>query len=128
MLDINHNVTLLKASREEWRKIESEETIFTLREHLSPYETMAFIFIDATTGEHLGNAFIISVLTFGGSEHNPWSWSMFAKLTGMTEQDLKKRFPVEAKAKDPSEYEMYLYKIRAISDNELLQHLCNPNE
>lgn len=125
---INHNVTLLKTSREEWRKIESEETIFTLREHLSPYETMAFIFIDAATGEHLGNAFIVSVLTFGGLEHNPWSWSMFAKLTGLTEWELKKRFPVQAKAKNTSEYEMYLYKIRAISDNELLRHLCNPNE
>lgn len=125
MLDINHNVTLLKASYEEWRKIESEETIFTLREFRPPYETMAFIFIDAITGEHLGNAFIVSALTFGGLEHNPWSWSMFAKLTGMTVQELKKRFPVEAKAKNPSEYEMYLYKIRPISDNELLQRLCD---
>ena len=106
MTNINHNVTLLKA----------------------PYETVAFMFIDATTGEHLGNAFIISALTFGGLEHNPWSWSMFAKLTDMTEQEPKERFPVEAKAKAPSEYEMYLYKIRPISDNELLQHLCNPNE
>lgn len=125
MLDINHNVTLLKASREEWRKIKSEEVSFTLRERLSPYETMAFIFIDATTGEHLGNAFIVSALTFGGLEHNPWSWSMFAKLTGMTVQELKKRFPVEAKAKNPSEHEMYLHKIRPISDNELLQRLCD---
>lgn len=125
---INHNVVLLKASREEWRRIESDETIFTLCEYRSPYDTVAFIFIDATTGEHLGNAFIISVLTFGGLEHNPWSWSMFAKLTGMTEKELKERFPFEAKAKDPSEYKMYLYKIRPISDNELLRHLCNPNE
>lgn len=125
MLDINHNVTLLKASREEWRKIESGETSFTLREFRPPYETMAFIFIDATTGEHLGNAFIVSALTFGGLEHNPWSWSMFAKLTGMTKRELEKRFPVEAKAKNPSEYEMYLYKIRPISDSELLRHLCN---
>lgn len=125
MINVNHNVTLLKASREEWRRIESEEATFTLREYRSPYETVAFIFIDATTGEHLGNAFIISVLTFGGLEHTPWSWSMFAKLTGLTEQELKKRFPIEAKAKDLSQYEMHLYEIRPTSDNELLQRLCD---
>lgn len=49
---------------------------------------------------------------------------MFAELTGMTERELKERFPVEAKAKDPSEYEMYLYEIKPISDKELLQRLC----
>ena len=58
-------------------------------------------------------------------EHNPWSWSMFAKLTGLTEQELKKRFPAEAKAKDRTQHEMYLYKIRPIGDNELLQRLCD---
>lgn len=121
---INVNVTLLKASREEWRRIESEERRFTLCEYRSPYETVAFIFIDATTGEHLGNAFILSGTTFGGRENNCWTWSMFAELTGMTEQELKERFPVEAKAKDPSEYEMYLYEIKPISDKELLQRLC----
>ena len=125
---INHNVVLLKASREEWRRIESEERRFTLCDYRSPYETIAFIFIDATTGEHLGNAFILSGTTFGGLECSPWTWSMFAKLTGMTEQELKERFPIEAKAKNPSEYEMYLYEIKPISDNELLRHLCNPNE
>lgn len=128
MINVNHNVTLLKASREEWRRIESEERRFTLCEYRSPYETVAFIFIDATTGEHLGNAFILSGTTFGGWENSCWTWSMFAELTGMTEQELKERFPVEAKAKDPSEHEMYLYEIRPVSDNELLRHLCNPNE
>lgn len=122
---INVNVTLLKASREEWRRIESKERRFTLCEFRSPYETVAFIFIDATTGEHLGNAFILSGTTFGGRENICWTWSMFAELTGMTERELKERFPVEAKAKDPSEYEMYLYEIKPISDKELLQRLCN---
>lgn len=125
MINVNLNVTLLKASREEWRRIESEERRFTLCEFWSPYETVAFIFIDATTGEHLGNAFILSRTTFGGWENGPWTWSMFAKLTDMTVQELKERFPVEAKAKDPSEYEMYLYEIKPISDKELLQRLCN---
>lgn len=122
---INVNVTLLKASREEWRRIESEERRFTLCEFRSPYETVAFIFIDATTGEHLGNAFILSGTTFGGREASPWTWSMFAKLTDMTVQELKERFPVEANMENPSEFEMYLYEIKPISDKELLQRLCN---
>lgn len=126
MINVNHNVTPLKASREKWRRIESEERRFTLCEYRSPYETVAFIFIDATTGEHLGNAFILSGTTFGGRENSCWTWSMFAELTGMTEQELKERSPVQAK--DPSEYEMYLYEIRPVSDSELLRHLCNPNE
>lgn len=53
MINVNHNVTLLKASREEWRRIESEERKFTLCEYRPPHETLAFILIDATTGEHL---------------------------------------------------------------------------
>lgn len=128
MIDINHNVTLLEASREEWRKIESGEKSFTLREFYAPYETLAFIFIDATTGEHLGNAFILMKTMLGGLDNGCWTWSMFSQLTGLTEQELKERFPIEAKAKDPSKYEMYLYGIKPISDDELLQHLCNPNE
>lgn len=44
----------------------------------------------------------------------------------MTGQELKERFPVEAK--DPSEYETHLYEIRPLSDSELLRHLRNPNE
>lgn len=128
MINVNHNVTLLKASREEWRRIESGETTFTLCEYRPPYKTIAFIFIDATTEEHLGNAIILSGTTFGGYENVDWTWSMFAKLTGMTVQELKERFPVEARAKDTSEYEMYLYEIKPVGDNELLQRLCNPNE
>lgn len=128
MINVNHNVTLLKASREEWRRIESEERRFTLCEYQSPYETVAFIFIDATTGEHLGNAFILSGTTFGDYEATPWTWSMFAKLTDMTVQELKERFPAEANMENPSACAMYLYEIKPISDEELLRHLCNPNE
>lgn len=125
MSNDNRNVTRLKVGREEWRKIESEEINFTLREYSSPYETVAFIFTDAITGTHLGNAIILSETTFGGMEASPWTWSMFAKLTGMTEHELKERFPFEAKAKDPSEYEMHLYEIKPVSDDELLQRLCD---
>ena len=77
------------------------------------------------TGTHLGNAIILSDIPFGDYEASPWTWSMFAKLTGMTVQELKERFPAEANMKNPSACAMYLYEIKPISDKELLQHLCD---
>lgn len=125
MTSDNRNVTRLTVGREEWRKIESGETSFILRETQSPYETVAFVFSDATTGVHLGNAIIISETPFGDYEASPWTWSMFAKLTDMTVQELKERFPAEAKSKNPSQLEMYLYEVKPVSDKELLQRLCD---
>ena len=121
----NRNVTRLTAGRGEWRKIESGETSFVLRETQSPYETVAFVFSDTTTGVHLGNAIILEVATFGDYEGTPWTWSMFAKLTGMTVQELKERFPAEADMENPSACAMYLYEIKPISDKELLQRICD---
>lgn len=125
MTSDNRTVTRLKVGREEWRKIESGETSFTLCEDEALYETVAFIFTDAFTGVHLGNAIILSATTFGGFDGSPWTWNMFAKLTGMTVQELKERFPAEANSKDPYEHEMHLYEIKPISDKELLQRLCD---
>lgn len=125
MTNDNRNVIRLKVSREEWRKIESGETIFILRETQSPYETVAFVFTDAFTGTHLGNTIILEVAQFGDYECTPWTWSMFAKLTGMTVQELKERFPAEADMENPSACAMYLYEIKPISDKELLQRLCD---
>jgi hypothetical protein len=121
----DRNVTRLKAGREEWRKIESGETSFILRETQSPYGTVAFIFTDAFTGTHLGNAIILEETPFGDYEASPWTWSMFAKLTGLTVQELKERFPAEANMKNPSACAMYLYEINPIGDKELLQRLCD---
>lgn len=121
----NRNVTRLKVSREEWKKIESGETGFLLREDEAPYETVAFIFADAFTGTHLGNAIILSKTTFGDYEASPWTWSMFAKLTDMTVQELKERFPAEAGMKNPSACAMYLYEVKPVDNNELLQRLCD---
>lgn len=125
MTSDNRNVTRLTVGREEWRKIESGETSFILRETQSPYETVAFVFADAFTGTHLGNATILEETPFGDYEASPWTWSMFAKLTGMTVQELKERFPAEAKMENPSACAMYLYEIKPISDRELLQRLCD---
>lgn len=124
MTNDNRNVTRLQVGREEWQKIESGETSFILRETESPYDTVAFMFSDATTGTHLGNATILSEAPFGDYESTPWTWSMFAKLTGMTVQELKERFPAEAGMENPSACAMYLYEIKPISDRELLQRLC----
>lgn len=125
MTSDNRNVTRVKVGREEWQKIESEESSFILRETQLPYETVAFVFTDAFTGTHLGNAIILSGIPFGDYEASPWTWSMFAKLTGMTVQELKERFPAEANMENPSACAMYLYEIKPISDKELLQHLCD---
>lgn len=125
MTSDNRNVTRVKVGREEWQKIESEESSFILRETQSPYETVAFVFTDAFTGTRLGNAIILSDIPFGDYEASPWTWSMFAKLTGMTVQELKERFPAEANMENPSACAMYLYEIKPISDKELLQHLCD---
>lgn len=125
MTSDNRNVTRLTVGREEWRKIESEETSFILRETQSPYETVAFVFSDAPTGIHVGNAIILSGIPFGDYEASPWTWSMFAKLTDMTVQELKEQFPAEAKMENPSACAMYLYEIKPISDEELLQRLCD---
>lgn len=125
MTNDNRNVTRLKVSREEWQKIESGETIFVVRESMSPYGTVAFVFTDALAGTHLGNATILETAPFGDYEGTPWTWSMFAKLAGMTVQELKERFPGEAGMENPSACAMYLYEIKPISDKELLQRLCN---
>lgn len=116
----NRNVTRLKVSREEWRKI---ETSFIIRETQSPYETVAFVFSDTTTGVRLGNAIMLSDIPFG--DYEPWTWSMFAKLTDTTVQELKERFPAEAKMTNPSACAMYLYEVKPVGDNELLQRLCD---
>lgn len=96
-----------------------------VRETQSPYETVAFVFSDTTTGVHIGNAIILSETPFGDYEASPWTWSMFAKLTGMTVQELKERFPAEANMENPSVCAMYLYEIKPITDKELLQRLCD---
>ena len=78
MTNDNRNVTRIRVGREEWQKIESGETSFIIRETQSPYETVAFVFSDAPTGVHVGNAIILSEIPFGDYEASPWTWSMFA--------------------------------------------------
>lgn len=125
MASDDRNVTRLTVGREEWRKMESEETGFILRETRSPYGTVAFVFSDASTGIHVGNAVVVSETPFGDYEGSPWTWSMFAKLTDTTVRELKERFPAEAGMENPSACAMYLYEIRPVGDEELLRRLCD---
>lgn len=125
---ITRSVTVAKIRREYWEQIADGKNVFELRDEEVAATSQAFVFMDASTGEHLGNARIISCTTFGGYESSTWSWHMLSKLVGMPVAELKKLFPVAAKlAAAPSEYEMYLYEITPISDDELLHSLfANP--
>lgn len=121
----NRNVTRMKASREEWLKIESGETGLLLGDDESPSEPVAIVFVDAFTGTRPGDAIIIPGSTFGGREAAPWTWSMFSKPAGMTEREPKERFPVEAESKTPSRFETYLYEIKPVDNGEPSQRLCD---
>lgn len=119
---ITRSVTVAKIRREYWEQIADGRKRFELRDEEVAATSRAFVFMDASTGEHLGNARIISCTTFGGYESSTWSWHMLSKLVDVPVAELKKLFPVAA-----SECEMYLYEITPISDDELLHSLfTNP--
>lgn len=123
---INHIVSVLRVCREEWLK--AVENRYVLCNHVIPYDTVAIAFIDSDTGEHYGDARIVSEATFGGCENGNWTWNMFAKLTGLTVQYLKERFPIEAKMSNQGVCEMYLYEIEPICESELRSLLYSPEE
>lgn len=119
---ITRSVTVAKIRREYWERIADGRKQFELRDEKVEDTSQAFVFVDASTGEHLGNARIISCTTFGGYDDSPWSWLMFSKLVDVPAVELKELFPVAAK-NIAEEYEMYLYEITPISDDELLRNL-----
>lgn len=126
MRQINHSMTVLRVCREEWLK--TVKNRYVLCNHAIPYDTVAIAFVDSATGDHYGDARIVSETTFGGYENGNWTWSMFAKLTGLTEQELKERFPFEAKTPNNGVCEMYLYEIEPICESELRGLLYSPKE
>lgn len=125
MMLINHIVTVLRVRREEWLK--AVENRYVLCNYAIPYDTVAIAFIDQSTGEHYGDARIVSEATFGGCENGNWTWNMFAKLTGLTEHELKERFHFEAKLPNGM-CKMFLYEIEPICESELLSLLYSPEE
>lgn len=121
---ITRSVTVAKIRREYWEQIADGRKQFELRDEEVEATSQAFVFVDASTGEHLGNARIISCTNFGGYENSTWSWRMLSKLVDIPAAELKKLFPVAAGfAAAPSEYEMHLYEITPIGDDELLHGL-----
>ena len=126
MCQINHTVSVLKVSREEWLK--AVENRYVLCNHTTPYDMVAIAFIDSDTGEHYGDARIVSEELFGGYGNGHWTWNMFAKLTGLTVQNLKERFQFEAKQPNNGVCRMYLYEIEPIFESELLSLLYSPEE
>lgn len=121
---VTRSVTVTKIRREYWEQIADGRKRFELRDEEVAATSQAFVFVDASTGERLGNARIISCTTFGGYENSTWSWRMLSKLVDVPVAELKKLFPVAAGfAAAPSEYEMHLYEITPISDDELLHGL-----
>lgn len=126
---ITRSVTVAKIRREYWKRIADGRKQFELRDEEPQGEPLAFVFVDASTGEHLGNARIIELTTFGGWENSTWNWSMLSKLADVPATELKELFPAAAKNEATSwKYEMYLYEIAPISDSELLHILTEPTE
>ena len=123
---INRIVSVLRVCREEWLK--AVENRCVLCNHAIPYDTVAIAFINRSTGEHYGDARIVSETEFGGCENESWTWSMFAKLTGLTEHELKERFPFEAKLPNHGTCRMFLYEIEPICESELRRLLYSPEE
>lgn len=122
---ITRSVTVAKIRREYWQQIADGGKRFEIRDKNVSYESFAFVFFDADTGEHLGNARILQCTTFGGYDASAWDWSMLEKLADVPITELKELFPVavELGNKAYDEYEMYVYEIKPISDNELLHDL-----
>lgn len=122
---ITRSVTVAKIRREYWQQIADGQKRFELRSQQVDYESQAFVFMDAVTGEHLGNARILACTTFGGYDASSWDWSMLSKLVDVPVPELQELFPVavELGNKAYDEYDMHVYEIEPISDDELMHTL-----
>lgn len=122
---ITRSVTVAKIRREYWQQIAAGGNRFELRDEEAGAGSQAFVFVDAKTGEHLGNARILACTIFGGYDASPWSWSMLSKLVEAPVSELKELFPYADRlgAAASSECEMYVYEITPISDEELLRDI-----
>lgn len=122
---ITRSVTVAKIRREYWQQIADGRKRFELRDDKAEAGSKAFVFMDATTGEHLGNARILAHTTFGGYDASPWNWSLLAKLVEVPVSELKQLFPVAVELGDKAyfEYDMHVYEIEPISDDAILHTL-----
>lgn len=122
---ITRSVTVAKIRREYWQQIADGRKRFELRDEEVEYDSNAFVFVDASTGEHLGNARILRHTAFGGYENSHWDWSLLAKLVEVPVAELKQLFPVAVELGNKAyfEYDMHVYEIEPISDDEILHTL-----
>lgn len=122
---ITRSVTVAKIRREYWQQIADGRKRFEVRDKDVTYESNAFVFMDAVTGEHLGNARILACTTFGGYDASSWDWSMLSKLVDVPVPELKELFPVavELGNKAYDEYDMHVYEIEPIGDDELMHDI-----
>lgn len=122
---ITRSVTVAKIRSEYWQMIADGRKRFEVRDEEVDYQSRLFVFVDAATGEHLGNARILRCTTFGGYEGSPWNWSMLSKLAEIPVDELKELFPiaVELGGHAYDEYDMYVYEIDPVGDDEVLDAL-----
>lgn len=116
------SVTVAKLRRDYWERIKRGEKRFEVRdEQVNPNSTM-FVFTDPDTGEHLGNARIITEHQFGGLGNNAtWTWELLAKLGDVTVEELQRLFPTAEQVGD--EYTFYVYEIEPVNDADIISLL-----
>lgn len=115
---INRTVTVAKIQRKYWNQIEAGIKRFEIRDDDTADGSLAFVFVDADTGRHLGNACIVEDMSFGGYDGGEWTWNMLSKLSDVLVPELQELFP----DRDPhKEWPLYVYEIEPISDDGLMK-------
>lgn len=127
---ITRSVTVAKIRREYWQMIADGRKRFELRDEEVDWRSRLFVFVDAATGEHLGNARILSRTAFGGYEGSSWNWGMLSKLVEVPVDELKELFPdaVELGGHAYDAYAMYVYEIEPAGDDEVLNALLEGSD
>lgn len=116
------SVTIAKLRREYWERIRRGEKRFEIRDEPVASTSTMFVFKDAATGEHLGNARILTEHRFGGEcDNTGWTWELLAKLADTTIWELQELFPVAMQVGD--EYTFHVYEIEPVSDDDLIAAL-----
>lgn len=114
---IARKVTVAKIQRKYWESIEAGVKRYEVRDESMADGSLAFVFMDADTGRHLGNARIGKCMTFG-CDGGEWTWNMLSKLSDVPVAELQGLFPGYSPDK---EYPLFVYEIQPVSDDELLQ-------
>ena len=116
------SVTIAKLRRDYWERIRRGEKRFEIRDEPVDDTSDMFVFKDAETGTHLGNARILDEHQFGGGPGNAgWTWELLARLAGTTVGELQELFPAAMQAGDM--FTFHVYEIEPVSDDDLFAYL-----